>query len=235
MHKRIKLNNDTSIRDLSSYLLEESLSGKSIPLPDLEVEAATALFGGGDTIAGILSMVFFYLLSHPQYYKQLYDVLRAEFSDPMEHLEGSRLVGIPFLGGVIDEALRLQAAFYFPRIVPPGGVTIDGSFIPEGTIVAVASYSQQIDPKNFYPDPLEFRPERWLPGGLGPDTKTDRNALLSFSMGHHVCVGKALAYQQLQYVIARLVLSFDMSFPESFDKEAFCNGILNKRDRKSVV
>ncbi len=33
----------------------------------------------------------------------------------------------------------------------------------------------------------------------------------------------------MQYVIARLVLSFDMAFPESFDKEAFCNGILHKR------
>lgn len=229
MHKRIKVNDATSMRDLSSYLLEGSRSGQTIPLPDLELEAVNALFGGGDTIAGSLSMVFYYLLSHPQYYKQLYDVLHAEFPDPMEHLEGSRLAGISLLGDVIDESLRLQTAFYFPRIVPSGGVTIDGSFIPEGTIVSVASYSQQIDPTNFYPDPLEFKPERWLPGGLGPDTKTERNALFSFSTGQHVCVGKAFAYQQMQYVIARLVLSFDMAFPDSFDKEAFRNGILHKR------
>ncbi len=119
-------------------------------------------------------MVFYYLLSHPQYYIQLYDVLHAEFPDPMEHLEGSRLAGIPLLGGVIDESLRLQTAFYFPRIVPLGGVTIDGSFIPEGTIVSVTSYSQQIDPSNFYPDPLVSTTSRAV--RLGVSSSRYRNS-----------------------------------------------------------
>ena len=99
-------------------------------------------------------MVFYYLLAHPKYYEMLYQELCAAFPDPIQSLDKSQLAKMPLLGGIIDEALRLQTGFYFPRIVPAGGVVIDGNFIPGGTIISISAYSQQIDPTNFGPKPL---------------------------------------------------------------------------------
>lgn len=39
-------------------------------------------------------------------------------------------------------------------------------------------------------------------------------------------MGKALAYQQMRYVLARLVLAFDMEFRADFDVKTFREGIL---------
>ena len=47
--------------------------------------------------------------------------------------------------------------------------------------------------------------------------------------GPHVCVAKAFAYQEMRYVIARLVLALDFSLAKSFDPKAFRDGIVNMR------
>ncbi|KAF8526956.1 cytochrome P450 [Hysterangium stoloniferum] len=109
---------------------------------------------------------------------------------------------LQLLNAVLNETLRLGSPFFLPRIVPAGGVTVDGRFIPGGTIVAIAAYSQQVSPEIYPPDPL---------------------------VGPHVCIAKSFAYQEMRYVMARLVLAFDMSLPNSFDVDAFRDGIQNMR------
>jgi hypothetical protein len=44
-----------------------------------------------------------------------------------------------------------------------------------------------------------------------------------------MCVAKNFAYQEMRFVVARLVLTFNMSLPDSFDVEGFRDGILNIR------
>ncbi|GBE89919.1 hypothetical protein SCP_1702450 [Sparassis crispa] len=176
-----------------------------------------------------MSLVFYFILSQPKYYKMLQAELDAAFTDPAGLLDSSKLANLPFLNAVLSETLRLGTPFFLPRIVPPSGLTLEGRFIPGGTIVAVAVHSQQTSPANFYPAPLDFLPERWLPGGLGPESITERTALMSFSSGPHVCVAKAFAYQEMRFVTARLVLAHDMKLEEGFDVKAYRDGILNMR------
>ena len=96
----------------------------------------------------------------------------------------------------------------------------------------------------------EFRPERWLPEGLGPETITNKAVLASFSFGKrfvigtyvlgdrpdtatcigpYYCIGKPLAYHQMRYALTRLILAFDMEFEKEFDAAAFRDGVLNMR------
>jgi cytochrome P450 len=51
----------------------------------------------------------------------------------------------------------------------------------------------------------------------------------SFDLGPHACVARAFAYQELRFVVARLILTVDMQLPPSFDVEAFKDGIFNMR------
>lgn len=68
-------------------------------------------------------------------------------------LDDDVLSSIPILDAITLETLRLGTPFFLPHVVPEEGVEIEGNFIPGGTIVAVAAYSQQISEANFHPNP----------------------------------------------------------------------------------
>lgn len=89
----------------------------------------------------------------------------------------------------LKEALRLYppVAGEMPRIVPKGGGNIAGSFVPEGTIVAVAQWPANHSTRNFS-DPEAFKPERFLEPEKFPNDNFD--ALQPFSTGPRNCIGK---------------------------------------------
>ena len=78
-----------------------------------------------------------------------------------------------FLNGVIKETLRLASPYFNPRIIPSGGSVVDGKYIPEGTIVALAAHSQQTSPDNFFPSPQV----RTAPSGDVERTHADAQSL----------------------------------------------------------
>jgi hypothetical protein len=114
---------------------------------------------GSDNTSTTLSLAFYYMLTSPHgYYKKLQKELDSAFPNRNCTLDWDVLAGLPFLNAAINEALRLASPYYLPRIVPRGGVLIDGQDIPVGTTVALAAYSQQTSSENFYPDPLVNSP-----------------------------------------------------------------------------
>lgn len=101
-----------------------------------------------------MALIVYFLIMEPHYYQRLRDELSAAFPDPNGPLPQEELLKLPFLEAVITEALRLGSPYFLPRVVPQGGARMDDKFIPEGTTIALAAYSQQVDPANFFPEPL---------------------------------------------------------------------------------
>ncbi|TFK91285.1 cytochrome P450 [Polyporus arcularius HHB13444] len=234
MLTRLKTKPRPGQRDLMSYLIEAG-----VPQLDLEREALVAIQAGSDNTSITMSLSLYFLLAEPRYYDQLQTELDKAFPNPTGPLPVNDLMALPLLNAAINETLRFSSPYFIPRVVPEGGSTIDGKYIPPGTIVALAAYSQQTSAENFYPDPQVYRPERWLEGGLGPETKTNKAALASFSFGPHACVARNFAYQEMRFVLARLILAYDMKLPAEFDIQGFRDGILNMRttllEKKLVV
>ena len=123
-------------------------------MSDLEVDSLVAIQAGSDNTGSQMSLVIYFLLANPPAYNTLQAELDNMFPDPTGPLNNDKLANCLFLNAVINESLRLGTPFFVPRIAPPKGTTIDGKFIPGGTIVALAAYSQQVAEENFYPDPL---------------------------------------------------------------------------------
>lgn len=71
---------------------------------------------------------------------------------------------LPYLEAMTKEGLRCFPPIPMsqPRYVPPGGRTIDGYFIPAGTIVSAQAYSVHQLNEEVYPEGEKFIPERWL-------------------------------------------------------------------------
>ncbi|KAF6799538.1 hypothetical protein CMUS01_15621 [Colletotrichum musicola] len=111
--------------------------------------------------------------------------------------DGRGLDTLPYLGAVVQEALRLWAPGTqpLPRYVPANGAYIDGSHIPGNTIVGCPSYSMHRIDERVFPEADEFNPDRWL----SSDGNTDRQRLFfAFALGARTCIGKHLAMAEMR-------------------------------------
>lgn len=100
------------------------------------------VIAGSDTTAVSLSSVLYHLLKYPR----TMALLRAEFDQAItdgrmtpDRLTFKESQSLPYLQACIKEGLRLCSATGLPlfRVVPAGGVEIDGKFFPEGTEIGV--------------------------------------------------------------------------------------------------
>ncbi|GJE84195.1 cytochrome P450 [Phanerochaete sordida] len=232
LRKRLKTDTQNGW-DLFSFLMAQRDDYTQAPMneTDLHTSAVLAFDAGGDTTAGFLSLTMFHLLHNRSSYIKLRQELDDTFpSGELTAEQHAALADLPYLGAVVNEGLRVGAAFPgFPRVVPPGGALLAGQFVPGGTIVGVPSFAVHTDPANFWPEPCAFRPERWFEDGLGPGTVTRREAFMAFQFGPFRCVGKGLALREMHVVLSRLLLAYDLEFAPDFDPEAFLKGWSNTR------
>ncbi len=53
--------------------------------------------------------------------------------------------------------------------------------------------------------------------------------MIIITTGAHSCIGKALAYHEMRYVLARIVLAYDLELKPGFNVEEFRGGMQNMR------
>ncbi|KAF8919510.1 cytochrome P450 [Mucidula mucida] len=157
--------------DIASHLLGEH-GGTPLTDKELVLDSTLAISAGSDTTAGTLTFMLFHLLSNRDAYAKLLEELEAEFYSASDISDYKALMQMPYLSGVVYEALRLGTPFGgMPRVVPEGGAVICEKYVPAGTIVGVPLSAMQTSAEHYFPAPEEFHPERWQPNGLGPQTR----------------------------------------------------------------
>ncbi|KAI1418336.1 cytochrome P450 [Hypoxylon sp. FL1857] len=195
--------NPTMTHDLFSHLLDD----ESKDTDDLVYDSELAVVAGSDSTASTLTAILFLLATHPD--KQA--TLQREVDDmntgglPMPT---STLANMPYLNSCINEALRLYPAVMSgsQRETGPGGVVLDGQFIPEHMLVSMPTYTIHRDKRNFV-RPDEFIPERWTSQShltLNPD------AFIPFSVGVYGCLGKPFAMMEIRMVISSIMSRFNL-------------------------
>lgn len=125
-----------------------------------------------------------------------------------------------YLHACIEESLRRLAPVpsHVPRVVLPGGTTVDGTHLPPGTVVGVPQYALHHNPA-YFAAPFAFSPERWIASPENPQTAIDemRRAFEPFGLGVRGCIGKNLAYAQLKLSLAHFLWRFEV-------RETECEG-----------
>lgn len=174
---------------------------------DIAAECCDHMVAGIDTTGDALCFLM-YQLSLPEslgLQRRLQAELRASHHHhhPVFPKDGETTTPfdkLPFLDAVVQEGLRCFPAIpmSLPRYVPAGGRTIDGYFVPAGTVVSCQAYSVHRVNRDVFPSPETFDPDRWL---LQPDDGGDAAAaaaaarkrghhMFAFSSGGRGCVGK---------------------------------------------
>ena len=88
------------------------------------------------------------------------------------------LMDMEYLDMVVNETLRLYPITNRLERVSKKDVEINGLFIPKGTIVMMPIYLLHRDPE-YWPEPEEFRPERYRDLREGSPLGTRRTKLLT--------------------------------------------------------
>ena len=176
---------------------------------ELWAEARLLVAAGSDTSSTTLAALFFYLSRNPKVLARLQFELRSTFSRPEEIVSGPTLAGCQYLRAVIEETLRAAPPVpsSLPRQILTGGMTVDGEFLPEGTIVGVCCYAMHYN-EEYFDEPASFKPERWIVNedtGVTKETvDRARSAFFPFSLGNRGCVGKPMAYAELSLAVGRV-------------------------------
>jgi cytochrome P450 len=126
---------------------------------------------------------------------------------------GTQLNSCHYLYACIEETLRRTAPVpsHLPRVVLPGGITIDDMYLPAGTVVGVPMYAIHHNP-SYFPSPFTFDPSRWIESpAISPESiQLARKAFNPFSIGTRQCSGRNLAYLQLKLTLAHVLWRFDL-------------------------
>jgi cytochrome P450 len=107
--------------------------------------------------------IMFNLLAYPHTLEKLYNELRsAKLSRPFPRY--SEVRNLPYLDACVQEGARMHPPFALPfeRVVPEGGVTVLGYYLPSGTVVGGNPYIVNRHRPTFGQDAEFWRPERWL-------------------------------------------------------------------------
>ncbi|KAI0141897.1 isotrichodermin C-15 hydroxylase [Xylariaceae sp. FL1272] len=231
LERRTQLGDDTDRRDFFYHLLKarDPETGQGFATPELWAESNLLIIAGSDTTSTSIAATIFYLVRNPTALQKVTNEIRSTFSDVEEIHNGSQLNSCHYLRACIDEAMRLTPAVggIAPREVLPGGITIDGEFIPAGIVVGTPHYTIHHNPL-YYPQPFLYSPQRWITGSSAPskmsgDPVTERDvtvaqsAFCPFSVGPRGCIGKGLAYIEMSTTLARTLFLYDMRKASGFD------------------
>lgn len=121
------------------------------------------VIAGSDSVGTIMRTIVYHLLAYPA----TLDKLHAELSAanlPLPFPPYSMLRDFPYLDACVQEGFRMHPPFALPfeRVVPKGGITVLGTYLPEGTVVGSNPYVVNRDKATFGNDAEFWRPERWL-------------------------------------------------------------------------
>lgn len=219
---------DASHRTIFNELLASSaLPPREKAVERLAQEGQILNQGGTLTTSNALNVAVFHLLDQPDCLRRLRDELLAAYPDPhAADMSLADLQQLPYLGAVAKEALRLglggtstrlsrvapnETLRYVERKKNAAGDS-DGKvwLIPPGTPVGMTSY-QILTDETVYPEPLRFRPQRWLHDeGEGEGGGADPQELFTvvFQAGTRNCLGQNLARAELYLMLAKLFLQW---------------------------
>ena len=210
---------------LSRFLTSAAKKGEVITDDDLIDIVLNFIIAGRDTTASALSWATMRLMQNE-------DAAAKLIAEADAQCEGRSLLDmssedafavcyskLPSARAVASETLRLHPSVMMDSKVAKTADTLpDGTPVWPGAVMMWSNYVSGRDP-TLWEDPLRFSPERWLDrDGKGdggslykPATAVSDYKYPVFNAGPRVCLGRPLAYLEVQLALAALWPRFEFA------------------------
>jgi cytochrome P450 len=215
IYSEISHRRDTGERgeDILSLLLDANdEDGNSLSDLQIRDEVITLMFAGHDTTTSTVAFMFYELARNPNIAARLLAEQAARLSGGLPTASQLLSGELTELELVLDETLRkYPPAWVGPRrSVEP--FEFEGHTVPARAFVDYCSWASHHLP-DVFPDPEEFRPDRFTPEARAALPK---GAYVPFGGGSRTCIGMRFGQLEIR-TIATLILSrFTLSLPDDF-------------------
>jgi len=181
---------------LSRLLIARDEDGRPMSDRQLRDEAMTLYLAGHETTALTLAWSWYLLSQHLRVEEKLVSewqrVLKGA-TPTAQHLQR-----LPYTAAVIAESLRLFPPVYVIGREATTELELGGYRVKPGYTVLMSQWVNHRDPK-YFPDPEDFRPERWQDGLA---KRLPRFAYYPFGGGQRICVGSTFALIEATIILA---------------------------------
>lgn len=165
------------------------------------------LLAGRDTVASALTSFFWLLSKHPEVESKVLDET-AQVMGQTQHLATyDQLKAMHYLHAALYETMRLHPPVqHDSKHAAADDILPDGTFVRQGTKVTYHSYAMGRMEKIWGTDCMEFKPQRWLKGGVFSPESPFKYPV--FHAGPRVCLGKEMAVVEMKSVAVAMVRMF---------------------------
>ena len=213
--RRSKL--DPSRTDILSLMMAaRDENGEQMTDVELRDELITLLVAGHETTATSLAWAFYWIHHHPQIREKLLQELDSLGDRP----DPNTILKLPYLNAVCKETLRIYPVtmFTLPRLVKSSLQIGDYQFEP-GTILSASIYLTH-HREDLYPEPKQFKPERFLERQFSP------YEYLPFGGGNRRCLGYAFAEFEMKLVLTNILSRWQLQLADSKPVKPVRTGLL---------
>jgi cytochrome P450 len=189
--------------DLVSILLQtrDDETGRSLTDQQVHDQVVNMMVAGSETTGASLAWTFHELGRNPE--------IEARLHEEVDKVLGGRparfddIAALDYTRRVVMETLRLYPPYIIVRHAPEP-TQVGEVLLPAGASILISPYALHRD-ERFYPEPLRFDPDRWLPDRV---SGLPRGAHLPFGAGQRQCPGNHFALTELVIHIATIAASW---------------------------
>lgn len=177
------------------------------PMTDVELrdELITLLAAGHETTATSLAWALYWIHHLPEVHQKLLQELDSLGENP----DPNAIFKAPYLNAVCSETLRLYPVVMVAlnRMVK-SPLLIMGYDLEPGTVIIPSIYLTH-HREDLYPEPKQFKPERFLERQFAP------SEYLPFGGGNRRCIGMAFSLFEMKLVLATVLSQWQMKLADS--------------------
>jgi cytochrome P450 len=181
---------------LSRLLRAQHEDGTRMNDRQLQDEAMTLYLAGHETTALTLTWSWYLLSQHRRVEEKLVSEWQHVLGGRMPSAE--HLPRLTYTAAVIAESMRLFPPVYVIGREATDDLELGRYRVKRGYTVLMSQWVNHRDPK-YFPEPEEFRPERWE-NGLA--NRIPKFAYYPFGGGQRICVGKTFALMEAVLILA---------------------------------